>query len=257
MVIFLVVNDMQCYNFFLKNSILTPFFVFSIMIFLLLYFVNGCTTIIAENTNHLLLMYITKVMLMPLLAIYFYVQTREIKQYLHLYLALFFSWWGDIFLMFIRSGEVNSLVKNFFILGLISFLIGHVNYILHFLKEISRPFKDTLIGKKTYLLAPFLLFVLLLLKLLFPGLGSMKLPVTIYALVIVAMAVTALNRKEIVSNASFWLVFIGAILFVFSDSCIAINRFYQPFVEARVVIMSTYIVAQFCLVKGIVYTKKV
>lgn len=91
------------------------------MLFLLLYFVNGCVTIIAENTNHLLLMYLSKVMLMPLLGMYFYTQTREIKQYLYLYLALFFSWWGDIFLMFIRTGEATPHNMQFFIFGVISF----------------------------------------------------------------------------------------------------------------------------------------
>ena len=46
-------------------------------------------------------------------------------------------------------------------------------------------------------------------------------------------------------------VFVGAILFVFSDSCIAINLFYEPFELARMTIMSTYITAQLIIIKGV------
>ena len=48
------------------------------------------------------------------------------------------------------------------------------------------------------------------------------------------------------------LVFIGAIIFVCSDSCIAINVFYKPFEFARIAIMSTYTIAQFLIIYGVI-----
>ena len=220
------------------------------MLFLLLYIIDGIVDIIAESVGIDWLKYTTKVLLMPLLMLYFYQQSKEIKNYKFIYLALFFSWWGDIFLMFPRNGN-SSNAKLLFISGLISFLIGHLNYIAHFIKEVKLKPKVTVIIEKPYLVLPFLLYVLLLLKLLYPTLGSMKIPVTVYGIVITFMLMTAFNRKNLVSSKSFYFIFIGALFFIFSDSCIAINLFYQPFESARIAIMSTYIMAQLLIVKGI------
>jgi hypothetical protein len=65
------------------------------------------------------------------------------------------------------------------------------------------------------------------------------------------MLIAAFNRKNMVTPVSFTWVFIGALFFVFSDSCIAINLFYKPFASARAVIMSTYIMAQFLIISGV------
>jgi uncharacterized membrane protein YhhN len=70
------------------------------------------------------------------------------------------------------------------------------------------------------------------------------------------MMMAAFNRKNLVSNISFNLVFSGAVLFVLSDSCIAINLFYKPFELARITIMLTYIIAQILIIKGILAEKK-
>lgn len=225
------------------------------MLYLILYLISGLLTIFAEHTEYRMLMYTTKVMLMPLLALYFYHKSKEIKNYKFIYLALFFSWWGDIFLMFPRN-EASPNAKLLFICGLVSFLIGHFNYIIHFVKEVKPRPKVTVIVEKPYLILPFLVFIFLFLKLLYPSLGPMKIPVTVYGIVITCMMMAAFNRKNLVSNMSFMLVFSGAVLFVFSDSCIAVNLFYKPFELARIAIMSTYIIAQLLIIKGILAEKK-
>ena len=212
------------------------------MIYLILYVISGIATIIAEHTELRMLMYASKVLLMPLLALYFYQQSKQIKNYMFIYLALFFSWWGDAKLLFIS--------------GLNSFLIGHFNYIIHFIKEMKSITKVTVIVEKPYLVLPFLLFIFLFLRLMYPTLGTMKIPVTVYGIVITSMMLMAFNRKNIVNSTSFYLVFAGALLFVFSDSCIAVNLFYKPFELARMVIMSTYIIAQFLIIKGILKAEK-
>lgn len=225
------------------------------MFYIILYFLSGIVTIFAEQTEYRMLMYVTKVMLMPLLALYFYHQSKEVKNYKFIYFALFFSWWGDIFLMFPRN-ETSPNAKLLFICGLVSFLIGHLNYIIHFMKEVKPKTKVTTIVEKPYLILPFLVFIFLFLNLLYPTLGPMKLPVTVYGIVITCMMMAAFNRKNLVNSISFILVFLGAILFVFSDSCIAINLFYKPFELARIAIMSTYIIAQLLIIRGVLEGKK-
>jgi len=46
-------------------------------------------------------------------------------------------------------------------------------------------------------------------------------------------------------------VFIGAILFMFSDSILALNKFLQPIPLSSILIMLSYAFAQFCIVIGI------
>jgi uncharacterized membrane protein YhhN len=64
------------------------------------------------------------------------------------------------------------------------------------------------------------------------------------------MLAGAINRIDKVKKKSFWLVLAGAILFVISDSAIAINKFSYKFEYSGLVIMSTYIVAQYLIVTG-------
>ncbi len=225
------------------------------MILLLLYIIDGIVNIIAEYLGLTYINYITKFLLMPFLALYFYQESKNVKQYKFIYLALLFSWFGDIFLMFPRN-EQNPNAKLFFICGLVSFLIGHANYITHFIKEVKSKKKATVIIENPFLVLPFLLYLFLLLKLLYPTLGAMKLPVTIYGILITFMLMAAYNRKNMVNTNSFHMVFIGAILFIISDSWIAINLFYKPFEFARIAIMTTYILAQLMIAKGILTFRK-
>lgn len=227
------------------------------MVFAILYILDGILNILAENRANNILLYSTKILLMPLLAIYFFQQIKNIKQYRSIYFALFFSWIGDILLMFPRNESNPSTVKLLFVFGLVAFLIAHLNYIIHFVKEVKDKNKATVIIEKPYLILPFVVYGFLMLYFLFPGLGTMKLPVIIYTLIILLMAMAAFNRKNIVQTTSFEFVFIGAVLFVISDSCIAINVFYKPFNFARFVIMSTYIVAQFLIIFGILKSKEI
>jgi uncharacterized membrane protein YhhN len=64
------------------------------------------------------------------------------------------------------------------------------------------------------------------------------------------MLAAALNRYGKVNGLSYILVVIGAILFVASDSMIAINRFIEKFDFARVLTMACYITAQYLIVVG-------
>jgi len=159
-----------------------------------------------------------------------------------LYLALMFSWIGDVVLLF---ANFNPL---YFILGLISFLLAHIIYIIAF-KKITNGYHPQ---KKM----PIVIFLLLLAYLIFmwiilmPTLGALKIPVIIYSIVITCMLATAIYVDTIINSvASKWLI-IGAISFVISDSLLAFNKFHTPFAFASIAIMSTYLFAQYALVRG-------
>ena len=80
----------------------------------------------------------------------------------------------------------------------------------------------------------------------------MKFPVRIYGIVISFMFMLAMhimlgkNKK-----AALWMM-TGALLFVMSDSVLAINKFYQSFELSRMIIMLTYGLAQLFIIVGAV-----
>lgn len=189
----------------------------------------------------------TKPLLMPILFGAVRLHSGMSNQKL-LLAALFFSWLGDIALMFLHVDP------NFFIAGLLAFLIAHILYIVlfgkSFNKEVSAPKVPLASG-----LAVILLYLFSLGTLLFPLLGDMLAPVAVYALTICTMLAFAwFGHFGWPAGARYW-VLAGAAIFVVSDSFIAFNKFYAPVPQSAFLVMSTYIVAQYCIVRGIMGLK--
>lgn len=194
---------------------------------------------------------------MPCLMIFYYksIQIEKGKSNaIHRWMlgALLLSFLGDCFLL-IKGA------KMLFILGLSSFLLAHICYIFAFKRDINKISKEQLLRDNLLIKISVLLFGSTLIVVLFSfgneGFATMKVPVSVYALVIMTMAFTAALRKSFVNAQSYLLVLIGACLFVFSDSVIALNKFTALFENnnylPRFLIMSTYGVAQYLIVKGI------
>jgi len=89
-----------------------------------------------------------------------------------------------------------------------------------------------------------------LIAILFPRLGGLKAPVLLYATALMLMVMTAIFRYGRTSDKSFRFILFGAILFMASDSTLAMNKFYSPVPFAGIWIMTTYIVAQYLIVRG-------
>ena len=81
--------------------------------------------------------------------------------------------------------------------------------------------------------------------------NAIKPPVMVYGLVICSMLLGVINLFRRIDQPTFrWLV-AGAILFILSDSLIALNKFAMPIPAAGFLIMSTYTVGQWMLANGI------
>ncbi len=159
--------------------------------------------------------------------------------------ALLFCWGGDVLLMFQEQHQL------YFIAGLLAFLTGHVLYILAYRKLQSADTKTGLMTtQKLRFSFPIILAATGLIAILFPTLGPLKLPVMVYALVLMLMVMTALFRYGRTTSQSFWMIFSGAVLFMISDSALALNKFYSPFAYSGPMIMLTYISAQYLIVQG-------
>jgi len=157
-------------------------------------------------------------------------------------IALVFSWVGDITL------QLNIIKEDFFIIGLGSFLVAQLIYLVAFFSTKG----PNVVSRKIYLTIPVVFYCVFILWVLWDGLGDMMMPVTVYCVVIHVMLLAAINRKEKVNSQSYQLVLFGAILFILSDSLIAINKFEQSFELARIAIMTSYVTAQYLIAIGCV-----
>lgn len=173
---------------------------------------------------------------------YFLVYTHEIKSNLKYSVigALFFSWVGDVALIF------DATIPWMFIVGLGGFLVAHLHYLFVFIKSKNG---SKLMGKSTWYVLPFFtLYAVGLIGVLWSSLGALKLPVFVYAMVLMLLGVFAVNRKR---SQGYVLVLLGAGFFIVSDSILAVNKFYTPFEIARVLTMLTYVLAQLFIVIGL------
>lgn len=180
---------------------------------------------------------IFKPLLMTTLVVVYLVSVK--KPNFWLISALFFSFWGDVFLLD---------KANYFVFGLASFLLAHVMYI----KMTTQFLTKKTVSKIVLAAIPFILLFTGLLFLIFDNLGEMLVPVIVYGITIATFgASTFLNYQQEKSTANTWLL-LGALLFIASDSLIALNNFYQPKHLFDVSIIILYVVSQYLIVKAMV-----
>ena len=199
---------------------------------------------IAANIE--LLHFIAKPLLIPALILLLFYTKSTVSRKKLLLTGLFFSWLGDVFLLFEYKHDL------FFIFGLASFLTTHIFYIIYFLKIKSA--NKSLLQKHPVLIAIVLAYGITLVWLLYPHLSDLKLPVMVYAAIICTMLLCSLHIFLKVNKPAARYYLLGATAFVVSDSLLAINKFYQPFACAGVFIMLTYCAAQYFIVRG--YTEQ-
>jgi uncharacterized membrane protein YhhN len=153
--------------------------------------------------------------------------------------ALFFSFWGDTFLLF---------KEEFFLLGLVSFLITHVLYI----KISVNSLKNISFNKIIIATIPFIIAFMSVFFLIKENLGGMLVPVIIYGIIISAFGTVALlNYFQEKNIENLWL-FLGAVVFIISDSLLAINKFYEVRAVFGFSIMITYMIAQYLICKAMI-----
>jgi uncharacterized membrane protein YhhN len=132
-------------------------------------------------------------------------------------------------------------------------LLAHIFYIIFFHK--LRVFEN--IPAKPLYLVLLVIYYGALVWWLNPYLGDMKLPVRIYGIVISFMCMLALHMLFLRNRTAGRYMMLGAVLFVVSDSLLAINKFYSSFELAGVLIMLTYGMAQLLIVTGAInYIRK-
>jgi uncharacterized membrane protein YhhN len=152
-------------------------------------------------------------------------------------IGLLFSSGGDV------SLELDDGDIKYFICGLLCFLVAHLLYIAAFTSIKIIPSKAAaIIGMIC------IIYYTIMMTLLLPVVGrTLMLPVMVYAATICAMMFTAANRffgKSDISYFSRYSALLGALLFVASDTILALNKFLGPIENAKRMVMVTYYLAQ-------------
>jgi uncharacterized membrane protein YhhN len=189
---------------------------------------------------------VTKPLLMPLLAAYLVsVVQRPFTRLVRVVLAaLAFSWLGDVLLEAARRVDSDLL----FMAGIGGFLVAQVLYIVAFtqLVRASTPPRPPVWA------LVYVLYGVGLVALLGPDLGEFLVPVAMYAAAICTMGIVASGVNRFTA--------LGAAVFVASDSMIAVGEFSDLWTLAdnwqRVLVMTTYTVAQALLVHGVTIAER-
>jgi len=214
-------------------------------LYLSIYLVISAFYLLITAFNQEEMVRVVKPFLLPILLVAVY-YTENFSTKKILLTALTFSWIGDVILLFADRGEI------YFILGLVAFLLSHIFYIVLFNKQtISKTISNKLsFGAGIGLIV---IYFSMMITTLGPKLGSLTVPVVIYAIVISTMLYFSLKGSFQWEAIPYHSVLIGAVLFISSDSILAFNKFYKPIPVASLLIMVTYLLAQYGIVKGILH----
>lgn len=156
---------------------------------------------------------------------------------------------GDTALMFQGQNEL------FFMVGLAFFLLAHISYSWINFNLVNDDERKIKLYWQDIPLIIIGFAVFLMIK---DGLGELQIPVLSYIVVISFMSITARQRYNRSDKESFWFIFSGSLFFILSDTLLAMNKFLAPIENERLLIMMTYIIAQFLIVKGIIiFIKKI
>ena len=144
-------------------------------------------------------------------------------------LGLVLSLGGDVALM---SGS-----KQAFLTGLVLFLLAHVVYSIAFTLSNGFHTADFITGA---ILLGVGAAIFLYLQ---PGLGSMKVPVILYIVIICFMVNRALSAfsGDAFTTTQAWLMSLGSVSFMLSDIVLAVNRFHHPIEAHRLSLLPYYL----------------
>ena len=197
-----------------------------------LFFAVSVMEIIGVAMNNSLIQSIFKPMMMlSLMALYYFSVEKRNNLYI---LALAFSFLGDVFLL-----DKNSM----FLFGIAAFLLTQLLYIYIIVKQMEKP---SFFHKYLYafLFANYIVYLMILLK---PNLGDLFYPVVVYGVTIGVFGLVATLNYVTKRTKIDLVLMLGAILFIASDSMIALNKFHEARTFYPIAIMSTYILAQYLI----------
>lgn len=204
-------------------------------------------TIVGSVGGQHYLVLICKPMLTIVLSSWFFFKSRRVGDRFTLLIqaGLFFSLIGDLALIHQHSDQF------YFMLGLGAFLLAQTCYALAFMHNVVDASAGRQVLVPLLMTGVLLAYALLFISELLPHLDDTIMPpVVVYAAAITFMGIMAAFRYGRTYPRSFVLVLVGALLFIASDTLLAVDRFIKPLPHASWSVLLTYGVAQVLIVAG-------
>ena len=220
-----------------------------IVVFSVLHLI-GEIIIYAGKEGGLLIRYVTKPFIMPLMAAYYIFAAPRVCTFI--LLGIFIAYVGDILLM-VSSPEKRRFA---YFIGLIAYPISHLSYIAAFISNYVR-FAETFVFRywTIALIIPILaLGVFASIKIL-PKAEKMKIPMLINIIILVVMSISAtlfFNTTEFVARGTISLV-VGVFVYMFSVLVFAWHNYVQKIPFERIIKMSTYLIGIFLVIQGFMW----
>ena len=171
-------------------------------------------------------------------------KNRPRKERFSILLCLLSLLFGDVFLL--ENTPVHS-----FPAGLFAFFMANVFYSMVLYRSANLE-----INKSYPFLIVAAIYLFTIFYLMYDKLNGYFVPVLIYIFAVLNMIQAAFLRYKVVNNYSFILVFTGALLFLFSESLLALNKFYTPVPYKNILVMMIYGVSQLLIIMGILREQK-
>jgi len=218
---------------------------YGITIYILLLSVHLYAQILGEQ--YATVQFITKATLLPTLILFLISQDSWQKSPAN-------KWFIIVALLGSFLGDVLLTYENYFIAGMVAFMMTHVFNIVYWNQ--LKPSKENKIQSVYLVSLLFLSYCVFIYFQLHSSMGSLIYPVLVYMILICTAGIKAyraiLNQQAKWIAQLFW--FPGMLFFICSDSVLAFNKFswsiHHPIKHIGLVTMLTYGVAQLLIVKG-------
>lgn len=158
---------------------------------------------------------------------------KNIDIHIMLLISLFFMWIGDVALI--------SKTKEHVLIGIVTFMIGHIFYIITFLHDFT-----TIVPLKLLILIPYFIYSFFITKTLLNYVKKDMMPITIiYIGIILFMSLSAYFRYPSIIGMKYYLTWIGTLAFMCSDTILSF-QIYAKGTHHGVMIL--YLIAQTLIV---------
>ena len=214
-------------------------------IFLILFFFIVIIELYGESKENTKIFYASKPLAMPLLILFY------IFGVINGVGAERIDWLIVVALIGGMTGDILLMLKNqekWFLFGMIGFLINQIFYIISFFIGVGDI--TTFNIWALFLFCPVVLIIAFTVPRFIKKTEDLKIPVLVYMGAILLMHVATVVRIAVIQEISTIFIYLGSILFIFSDSILAMIKWEGEFKHGRLINLATYFLAQFYIALG-------
>ncbi|WP_397363132.1 lysoplasmalogenase family protein [Olleya sp. R77988] len=221
------------------------FFKNKLLISVVFFLVLGIDIFIKLGDNPLPLRFFTKTLIIIILFLYFFYNKNENNSNnKYLVFGLVFFWLGDMLLLLYET-------QILYIGGMLAFIVAKLFYTKRFSHQ--NDFKIASLAPFFVIIFTYIVVVILF---VYDNLGDFFIPTITYLFATMLMALFAFLRKDAADKTSFYLVMIGILFGIFSDTIGVLQSFYnQDIAYHEITIMSFYALFQYFIILGLTSEK--